>query len=195
MAANSNAPFGFTVNGERVVLVENRSQVDGAQPPSSMRVPAHEDGERSTGPAVRRAAVTGTRRRSGPILLVDDYEDARLTLRDALEDAGHSVIEAADGQQALNYLVSTEPQAALIILDLQMPVMDGWRFIELVNCYVKLSTIPIIVVTAASEPHLERIKHPAVCACLQAPYELATLLSLVDSCLHRDGAELSTETA
>lgn len=193
MAAQSSPPFGFTVNGERVVLVEG-SHVDDAEPASSAHVPAQEDGERSTAPAARHA-VTGTRRRSGAILLVDDYEDARQTLHDALEDAGHSVVEAANGQQALNYLVSTEQQAALIILDLQMPVMDGWRFIELVNCYVKLSTIPIIVVTAASEPHLERIKHRAVYACLQAPYEQATLLSLVDSCLHLDRAELSTETA
>jgi CheY-like chemotaxis protein len=128
-------------------------------------------------------SVSGARRRVGPILLVDDYDDARTCVREALEEAGHVVIEAADGQQALNLLVAPEQSVALIILDLQMPVMDGWRFIELLNCYVKLSTIPVIIVTAAAEPHLERIKHNAVYGCLQAPYALKTLLGMVDSCL------------
>jgi CheY-like chemotaxis protein len=128
-------------------------------------------------------SVSGARRRAGPILLVDDADDARSAVRDALEEAGHVVIEAANGQQALNLLVAPEQYVALIILDLQMPIMDGWRFIELLSCYVKISTIPVIVVTAAPQPHLERIKHKAVYGCLQAPYELGTLLTMIDSCL------------
>ena len=75
-------------------------------------------------------SVSSVRRRPGPILLVDDYDDARSSVREALEDAGHRVLEAANGQQALNLLVSRSAErVALIILDLQMPVMDGWRFI------------------------------------------------------------------
>jgi len=128
-------------------------------------------------------SISGSRRRAGPILLVDDYDDARSAVRDALEEAGHVVIEATNGQQALNVLVTPDQHVALIILDLQMPIMDGWRFIELLSCYVKLSTIPVIVVTAAPEPQLDRIKHKAVYCCLQAPYELSTLLKTIDSCL------------
>lgn len=138
-------------------------------------------------------SVSGTRRRVGSILLVDDYDDARTVVREALEEAGHGVIETANGQQALNILVAPEQDVALIILDLQMPVMDGWRFIELLNCYVKLSTIPVIVVTAASQPHLERIKHKAVYGCIQAPYALATLLDMVDSCLRATHQERSAD--
>ncbi len=122
------------------------------------------------------------RRRPGPILLVDDYDDARSSVRDALEEAGHSVIEAANGQQALNLLVTRSAEkVALIIVDLQMPVMDGWRFIELLRCYVALSRIPIIVVTAQQDPHLERVSHRGIIGCLCAPYELGTLLGLVES--------------
>jgi CheY-like chemotaxis protein len=128
-------------------------------------------------------SVSGARRRAGPILLVDDSDDARSAVRDALEEAGHFVIEAADGQQALNELVAPERYVALIIVDLQMPVMDGWKFIELLSCYVRLSHIPIIVVTAATHPQLERIKHKAVYGCLQAPYGLGELLTMIDSCL------------
>jgi two-component system, chemotaxis family, chemotaxis protein CheY len=133
-------------------------------------------------------SVSSARRRVGPILLVDDYEDARTAVREALEDAGHVVIEAADGQQALNTLVSrAADRVALIILDLQMPVMDGWRFAELLRCYVGLSKIPIIIVTAAQNPNLGQIAHKAVFGCLQAPYELQELLDMVDACLDPDG--------
>jgi CheY-like chemotaxis protein len=140
-------------------------------------------------------SVSGARQRTGPILLVDDYDDARAVVRDALEEAGHAVIEAAHGQQALNFLVAPEQRVALIILDLQMPVMDGWRFIELLNSYVKLSTIPVIVATAASQPHLDRIKHKAVYGCLQAPYELRTLLDMVEACLYRGPNQGSADSA
>ena len=136
--------------------------------------------------------ASGARRCVSPILLVDDYDDARICVRDALEDAGHVVIETKNGQQALNFLVAPDQQVALIIVDLQMPIMDGWQFIELLSCYVKLSTIPVIVVTAGQHPQFERIKHKAVHACLQAPYELTTLLQMVDSCLQlRDGRSSS----
>lgn len=138
--------------------------------------------------------ASSARRRLDPILLVDDYDDARTVVRDALEAAGHAVVEAADGQQALNVLVDPNQRIGLIIMDLQMPVMDGWRFIELLNCYVRLSTIPIIVVTAATQPQLERITHEAVHACLQSPYELKTLLRLVDSALQLPGNSSSSET-
>jgi CheY-like chemotaxis protein len=135
-------------------------------------------------------SVSSVRRRPGPILLVDDYEDARSGVREALEAAGHVVVEAGNGQQALNFLVSRpEEKVALIILDLQMPVMDGWRFIELLRCYVALSHIPIIV-TTAQEPHLERTTHQGIVGCLQAPYEMATLLKLVESCFEPESRPL-----
>ena len=103
------------------------------------------------------------------------------------------MIEASNGQQALNLLVSSPGQhVALIILDLQMPVMDGWRFIELLRCYVALSHIPIIVVTG-HDPHLERVSHRGVIGCLQAPYEMKTLLALVDSCFQAETHDPSVE--
>lgn len=142
-----------------------------------------------TKPSAARWGGSAGRRR-GRILLVDDYDDARATVREALEEAGHVVIEAANGQQALNFLVTNfDERVGLIIVDLQMPVMDGWRFVELLNCYVKLSTIPVIVVTAAPDPQLERITHRAVLGCLRAPYELETLVAMVDGCFDSTAAQ------
>ena len=140
-------------------------------------------------------SVSAVRRRLGPILLVDDYDDARTSVREALEEAGHAVVEASNGQQALNFLVSRpDERVSLIILDLQMPVMDGWRFIELVKCYVMLSSIPIIIVTA-QKPRLEQITHRAVFGCLQIPYDTPALIQMVDACLSGGADEGASVTA
>lgn len=127
-------------------------------------------------------SVSSPARRVGPILLVDDYEDARLSVREALEDNGYTVIEAADGKQALHLLVS-EPntQVGLILLDLQMPIMTGWQLLDLLRCYVKLASIPVIIVTA-QDPKLDDLQHRRVFGCLRAPYELADLVEMVDAC-------------
>lgn len=126
--------------------------------------------------------VSSTVRRIGPILLVDDYDDARASTREALEDAGYEVTEAANGQQALNLLVTPrESRFSLILLDLQMPVMDGWRLLELLRCYVALASIPVIVLTS-HEPRLEQIRHPNLYGCLRGPYELADVVIAVDAC-------------
>jgi CheY-like chemotaxis protein len=128
-------------------------------------------------------AVSGATRRVGSILLVDDYDDARLGVREALEDAGYGVIEAQNGQAALNFLVSRpDERISLIVLDLQMPIMDGWRLLELLRCYVRLSKIPVIV-ASAQDAHLERTQHSAIVGCLRAPYKLNELVDLVDSCM------------
>jgi CheY-like chemotaxis protein len=126
--------------------------------------------------------ISSPARRIGPILLVDDYDDARLTVREALENAGYSVIEAENGQAALSLLVSRPQPVSLIVLDLQMPVMDGWRLLELLRCYVGLAKIPVIIVTA-HEPRLEGQQHAGIFGCMHAPYQLQDLVNMVDDCM------------
>ena len=127
--------------------------------------------------------ISFTRRRAGSVLLVDDYADARATVREALEAAGHSVLEAANGQQALNILVSGEQRVAMIVLDLQMPVMDGWQFINLLRSYVGLSNIPVLVVTA-HDGSPDAVAHKSIFGWLRAPYPLDQLLTLVGECIN-----------
>jgi len=122
-------------------------------------------------------------KRRGAILVVDDYADARATLRDLLEQAGHAVLEAANGRQALDLLTARgAPEVSLILLDLAMPVMDGWKLLEILQSYLRLSSIPVVIVSA--QP---RRLHPqtfgAVVGSLQPPYERGQLLSLVDRCV------------
>jgi CheY-like chemotaxis protein len=84
----------------------------------------------------------------GLIVVVEDDPDAREALTMLLEGEGYTVAAAAHGQEALELLANL-PTPCLILLDLTMPVMDGWRFraVQLANPHY--SAIPVVVVTAA----------------------------------------------
>jgi CheY-like chemotaxis protein len=84
----------------------------------------------------------------GPILLVEDDVDVREGLADALRDLGFEVVTAVNGRDALNLLVERKVAPAVILLDLMMPVMDGYRFLEELRKHDGLAGIPIAVVTA-----------------------------------------------
>jgi CheY-like chemotaxis protein len=104
------------------------------------------------------------------ILIVDDDEDIRETLRDALTFEGYEAVTTNNGAEALKYLQQSTILPGLIILDLMMPVMDGSKFIEVINADYKdtLAKIPLILATAKgshtnvtnSELAHERIKKP-----------------------------------
>jgi len=75
---------------------------------------------------------------------VDDDEDIRDLLREALTDEGYTVLSAPNGRAALRVLDDQHP--ALILLDLNMPELDGWGFVR--ELAKRRITIPILLVTA-----------------------------------------------
>jgi CheY-like chemotaxis protein len=81
------------------------------------------------------------------ILLVEDDALIRESLQDALEMDGYRIVAAANGREALDRLPSM-PKPCLILLDLMMPVMNGWQFVEALQQDVELAAIPIVVLTA-----------------------------------------------
>jgi len=89
-------------------------------------------------------------RHSATILVVDDDRGAMEALSDILEYEGYHVERAPNGLQALEYLQNTRPCPSLVILDLLMPVMDGWEFRMRQKEDRELSNIPVLVVTAIS---------------------------------------------
>ncbi len=84
----------------------------------------------------------------GDVLVVDDDADTRLHLRHALEKQGWSVSEAQDGQDALDHVARALPR--VILLDLAMPVMDGFEFIDRLRERPGCGTVPVVVLTSLS---------------------------------------------
>ena len=89
--------------------------------------------------------------RSGRVLVVDDDALIRDTLATALGDEGYAVRVAPDGRAALDTMGHWRPD--VIVLDLMMPVMDGWEFLEQQSRDDALIHIPVIVVTATHPRH------------------------------------------
>jgi len=85
---------------------------------------------------------------NGTILVVDDDRGAMEALSDILEYEGYHVQRAQNGLQALEQLKENRPRPDLIILDLLMPVMDGWEFRIRQREDAELAKIPVLVVTA-----------------------------------------------
>jgi signal transduction histidine kinase/CheY-like chemotaxis protein len=81
----------------------------------------------------------------GPILIVDDELDVRTLLTELLHAEGWEVATAADGACALDYLHAATTLPCLIILDLVMPNMDGWQFIEARSHIPRLASIPVVL--------------------------------------------------
>ena len=86
------------------------------------------------------------REAEGDVLIVDDDPDARLRLRSVLQRSGWSTREAADGQEALDQVVHGPPR--VILLDLTMPVMDGFGFLIALREKPGCTDIPVVVLTA-----------------------------------------------
>lgn len=82
----------------------------------------------------------------GSILVVEDHDDLRELMRRTLQQAGWTVEEAANGREALDRLEISVPK--LIVLDLMMPEMDGFSFIEAMRQKPSWQSIPVIVITA-----------------------------------------------
>jgi CheY-like chemotaxis protein len=82
----------------------------------------------------------------GPVLIVDDDPAMREMVRRGLEREGIPVVEAEHGRAALSRLAA--PRPALILLDLMMPEMDGFEFLETLRGLPELATIPVVVLTS-----------------------------------------------
>ena len=86
---------------------------------------------------------------SAKILIADDEQECIDFVRDALADTPHEIIAAMDGQEALEMARENSPQ--LIILDVQMPKATGFQVFEELKADQKLSSVPVIMLTATAE--------------------------------------------
>ena len=111
----------------------------------------------------------------GVVLVVDDDADLRNSIKRVLEDDGHEVITASDGREALTRLNEPAFHPSVMVLDLMMPVMNGWQLLDIFARDRRLQKIPVILTSAyfgnrfVADPH----------TMLRKPFKLDRLLELV----------------
>ncbi|MEI9949038.1 MAG: response regulator [Pseudomonadota bacterium] len=107
------------------------------------------------------------------VLIVEDEEDLRELMRDALQMRGYSVVTAEEGTDALRKIDDIGPPC-VILLDLLMPGMNGWDFFEKVRQRPELASVPVIIHSSASS------RAPVgVTRVLQKPLAFERLVSIV----------------
>ena len=112
------------------------------------------------------------------ILVVEDQEDNRQILRDLLNSAGYEILEAGDG--AAGIAVATAEKPDLILMDIQLPIMDGYEATRRIKADPALAKIPIIVVTSYALSGDEGKAKAAGCdAYVTKPYSPRQLLAKV----------------
>ena len=106
------------------------------------------------------------------VLLVEDDKDIREAVSAVLEAEGYTVLLAGNGKEALAILDRGQP--CVVLLDLMMPVMSGWDFMDEVKKSKRLEDIPVVVVSAYSERKAEGVRRV-----LKKPLDVGQLLSAV----------------
>ena len=116
------------------------------------------------------------------ILLVEDNEMNRDMLSRRLERKGHQIVIAVNGQQAIDFAAAEKPD--LILMDMSLPVMDGWEATRRLKAGEATKQIPIIALTAHAMPEDERKSREAGCDDYDTkPIELPRLLEKMDALL------------
>src|SRR5689334_1729273 len=87
----------------------------------------------------------------GPLLIVEDEVAIRETLTEIVAKDGREVVTASDGQEALERLTEV-PRPCLILLDLMMPRMDGWEFLQRKSADPLIADIPTVVLSGSGRP-------------------------------------------
>jgi CheY-like chemotaxis protein len=116
-------------------------------------------------------------RKEPQILVVEDEDELRNAVGGVLEEAGYRVLSAGNGRDALQVLINGDLTPDLILLDLRMPVMDGWEFARVVRCYRRFASVPIIVI---STPSPGPRWHPKVDGVLAKPFTPRALVTEVE---------------
>jgi two-component system cell cycle response regulator DivK len=112
------------------------------------------------------------------VLVVEDQEDNRRILRDLLGNAGFELIEAESGEDALSAVMTRRPD--LILMDIQLPEMDGYEATRRIKCNPDMKTVPIIAVTSYALAGDDAKAHAAGCiAYVSKPFSPRALLAKV----------------
>jgi DNA-binding response OmpR family regulator len=117
------------------------------------------------------------------VLVVDDDPAIRGLVADALRDEGYTVDLAAHGREALEAMRARRPST--VVLDLMMPIMDGFTFMEACHHEQLCDNVPIVVISAVHDA-LARIKEVPIHACIAKPFDLDELIRTVTQLASRN---------
>ena len=115
------------------------------------------------------------------ILIADDHEDNRELLQLLLSGAGYNVREARDGQECLT--LAREESPDLIVMDLSMPVLDGWGLLQELKADQRTLAIPCMAVTAHADLERNQALKTGFSAYVSKPYKAETLLKAIATVL------------
>lgn len=118
-----------------------------------------------------------------PVLVVDDDDDIRESLCEALTEEGYEVVTAANGREALEAIEHMQGRP-LILLDLLMPVMNGWEVLEALKN--ARSDVPVVVLSAAADA--ARVLESGAIGFLAKPVRLERLLTVIEQHSNRPAA-------
>jgi two-component system cell cycle response regulator DivK len=117
------------------------------------------------------------------ILVVDDFDDTRWLLRTWLERRGFRVVEAENGREAISQAQSAAPD--LIIMDLEMPELDGLEATRQIREVERLASVPIVAVSAYGAEQFRELALKAGCnEYVSTPFDPADLERLIRSYVH-----------
>jgi signal transduction histidine kinase len=155
--------FFFTIPQTRPAI----ERVDPASPTSTSKQATDPEG--------------GSRQAEGVVLVTEDDDDVREGLCEILENAGYQVAAAANGAEALEYL-HREPAPLVVVLDLMMPVMDGWTFLDERSRDPGLRSIPVLVVSGQHD--VEQRVMAAQARYLRKPVVGDRLIDAIEQTVH-----------
>jgi CheY-like chemotaxis protein len=112
------------------------------------------------------------------ILIIEDDRDIRDVLSELLQLEGYRVYVAEHGQEGLNFLKTSKQLPDLILLDVMMPVMDGYQFLKEQNLDIKLKEIPVVVMSADVSAQ-KRLASAKIAEFMKKPVDLDHVLSTV----------------
>ena len=112
------------------------------------------------------------------VLVVDDDADAVDAIATVVEDAGYDVMRAANGREALQRLHDSQGRCDLILLDLLMPVMNGWDFRRRQRETPAFAHIPVFLMSAGAHLSVVRDELQAT-GCVPKPVDVAEILEVV----------------
>lgn len=118
---------------------------------------------------------------SKTVLIVEDYVDIRAMMKFLVEGFGYQVIEAANGQEAVDRVKQYHPD--LILMDLSLPVMDGLTATQIIRKVDGLAKIPIIAVTAYGNSYYRRAIEAGCDDLINKPLDFNNLEPMLDQYL------------